>query len=75
MSTRAKVKSKKQIICKERLNWLFEELDQLCIGPGEVLDIEEQILMTEKLYRETDALQVESELSLEAEERMMAEDN
>ncbi|KRY97377.1 hypothetical protein T4C_3625, partial [Trichinella pseudospiralis] len=47
----------------------------LCVGPAEVLEIEEQISMTERLYRETDALQVELELSLEEEERMMAEDD
>ncbi|KRX52637.1 hypothetical protein T09_15617 [Trichinella sp. T9] len=33
MSTRARENSKKLIICKERLNRLFEELDQLCVGP------------------------------------------
>ncbi|KRY09414.1 hypothetical protein T12_4199, partial [Trichinella patagoniensis] len=33
MSTRARENSKKLIICKERLNQLFEELDQLCVGP------------------------------------------
>ncbi|KRY13806.1 hypothetical protein T12_6497 [Trichinella patagoniensis] len=45
--------SKRKIICKERLNQLFEEIDQLCVGPAEV----------------------ELELSLEEEERMMAEDD
>ncbi|KRZ02789.1 hypothetical protein T11_10900 [Trichinella zimbabwensis] len=75
MSTRAREKSKKLIICKERLNRLFEELDQLCVGPAEVLEIEEQISMTERLFRETDALQVELELGLEEEERVMAEDD
>ncbi|KRY76216.1 hypothetical protein T4B_6818 [Trichinella pseudospiralis] len=60
MSTRARKRSKKLTICKERLNRLFEELDQLCVGPAE---------------RETDALQVELEFSLEEEERMMAEDD
>ncbi|KRX16267.1 hypothetical protein T07_2731 [Trichinella nelsoni] len=53
MSTRAREKSKTVIICKERLNQLFEEIDQLCVGPAEV----------------------ELELSLEEEERMMAEDD
>ncbi|KRZ54421.1 hypothetical protein T02_9341 [Trichinella nativa] len=57
MSTRAREKSKKLIVCKERLNRLFEELDQLC-----------------RLYRETDALQVELELSLEEEERLEEND-
>ncbi|KRZ01392.1 hypothetical protein T11_7927 [Trichinella zimbabwensis] len=40
-----------------------------------VLEIEEQISMTERLYRETDALQVELELDLKEEERKMAEDD
>ncbi|KRZ54428.1 hypothetical protein T02_13454 [Trichinella nativa] len=75
MSARAREKSKKLIICKERLNRLFEELDQLCVGPAEVLEIEEQISMIERLFRETDALQVELELSLEEEERRMAEED
>ncbi|KRY24563.1 hypothetical protein T03_8561, partial [Trichinella britovi] len=75
MSARAREKSKKLIICKERLNRLFEELDQLCVGLAEVLEIEEQISMIERLFRETDALQVELELSLEEEERRMAEED
>ncbi|KRZ57133.1 hypothetical protein T02_12265 [Trichinella nativa] len=75
MSTRARENSKKLIICKERLNRLFEELIQLCAGPAELLEIEDQISMTERLYRETDALQVEVELGLEEEQRKMAEDD
>ncbi|KRX16282.1 hypothetical protein T07_4554 [Trichinella nelsoni] len=75
MSTRAREKSKKLIICKERLNRLFEELDQLCVGPAEVLEIEEQISIIERLYRETDDLQVELEFSQEEEERIMTEDD
>ncbi|KRY98073.1 hypothetical protein T4C_4204, partial [Trichinella pseudospiralis] len=46
MSSRARERSQKLTICKERLNRLFEELDQLCVGPAEVLEIEEQISMT-----------------------------
>ncbi|XP_003369145.1 hypothetical protein Tsp_04571 [Trichinella spiralis] len=42
MSTRVRENSKKLIICKERLNRLFEELDQLCVGPVEVLEIEDR---------------------------------
>ncbi|KRY46932.1 hypothetical protein T03_10670 [Trichinella britovi] len=38
MSTRARENSKKLIICKERLNRLFEELDQLCVGPDMTVD-------------------------------------
>ncbi|KRY26929.1 hypothetical protein T01_2962 [Trichinella spiralis] len=75
MSARAREKSKKLIIGKERLNRLFEELDQLCMGPAEVLEIGEQISMIERLFRETDALQVELELNLEEEERRMAEED
>ncbi|KRX49588.1 hypothetical protein T09_1788 [Trichinella sp. T9] len=75
MSARAREKSKKLIIGKERLNRLFEELDQLCVGPAEVLEIGEQISMIERLFRETDALQVELELNLEEEERRMAEED
>ncbi|KRY01026.1 hypothetical protein T4E_5311 [Trichinella pseudospiralis] len=58
MSTGARYKSKKLIIYKERLNWLFKELYQLW-----------------RLFRETDALQVEFEVDLEEEDRMMAEDD
>ncbi|XP_003366238.1 conserved hypothetical protein, partial [Trichinella spiralis] len=39
---RVRENSKKLIICKERLNRLFEELDQLCVGPVEVLEIEDR---------------------------------
>ncbi|KRX83300.1 hypothetical protein T06_12996 [Trichinella sp. T6] len=46
-----------------------------CSGPAELLEIEDQISMTERLYRETDALQVEVELGLEEEQRKMAEDD
>ncbi|KRZ49688.1 hypothetical protein T02_9300 [Trichinella nativa] len=38
MSTRARENSEKLIICKERLNRLFEELDQLCVGPVMTVD-------------------------------------
>ncbi|KRX20460.1 hypothetical protein T07_10277 [Trichinella nelsoni] len=74
MSTKEREKSKKLIICKERLNRLFEELDQLCVGLAEVWEIEEQILKIERFYGVTDALLVELELSLEEEKRLAEDD-
>ncbi|KRZ83146.1 hypothetical protein T08_1966 [Trichinella sp. T8] len=45
------------------------------IGSADVNEIEEQILMTEELYRASGALQAELEQDLEGEERQCATDD
>ncbi|KRY33161.1 RNA-binding protein 28, partial [Trichinella spiralis] len=64
--------SKKLVANKERLQLLLEELNQLCTSLASVAEIEEQMLMSEELYRQTDALQVEYETSLDDAERRVA---
>ncbi|KRY78999.1 hypothetical protein T4A_3764 [Trichinella pseudospiralis] len=72
----SKVKSlslvKKLTVHKERLQLLLEELNQLCRSSVAVAEIEEQILMSEELYRETNALQTEYETGLDDAERRVA---
>ncbi|KRZ08508.1 hypothetical protein T11_12902 [Trichinella zimbabwensis] len=43
---------------------LLDELEELCIASAVVVEIEEQISMTERLYLETEALQMEFEQTL-----------
>ncbi|KRZ33776.1 RNA-binding protein 28, partial [Trichinella pseudospiralis] len=73
----SKVKSlslvKKLTVHKERLQLLLEELNQLCRSSVAVAEIEEQILMSEELYRETNALQTEYETGLDDAERRAEE--
>ncbi|KRX15682.1 hypothetical protein T07_10723 [Trichinella nelsoni] len=57
---------------KDGLNRLLEELEQLCLAPAHISEIEEQVSMTEELYRATDALQTELEQDLEGEEQPCA---
>ncbi|KRX21135.1 RNA-binding protein 28, partial [Trichinella nelsoni] len=64
--------SKKLVANKERLQLLLEELNQLCTSLASVAEIEEQMLMSEELYRQTDALQVEYEIGLGDAERRVA---
>ncbi|KRZ13440.1 Retrovirus-related Pol polyprotein from transposon TNT 1-94 [Trichinella zimbabwensis] len=61
---------------KYRLNQLLDELEELCITSAGVVEIKEQISMTERLYLEIEALQMEFEQTLEDEEMQRAmEDN
>ncbi|KRZ78550.1 hypothetical protein T10_5792 [Trichinella papuae] len=73
MASAAKVRSKKLAANKDRLNRLLAELEELCVGSADVYEIEEQISMTEEIYRASDALQAELELDLEGEERKVLE--
>ncbi|KRZ06890.1 hypothetical protein T11_3210 [Trichinella zimbabwensis] len=72
MASAASARSKKLAANKDRLSRLLLKLDELCIEPVDVNEIEEQVTMTEKLYHETDLLQDEWELYLEAEEQRCA---
>ncbi|KRZ13791.1 hypothetical protein T11_10670 [Trichinella zimbabwensis] len=73
MASAAKIRSKKLAANKDRLNRLLAELEKLCVGSADVYEIEEQISMTEEIYRASDALQAELELDLEGEERKVLE--
>ncbi|KRZ71022.1 hypothetical protein T10_11386 [Trichinella papuae] len=58
---------------KYRLNQLLDELEELCIASAGVVEIKEQISMTERLYLETEALQMEFEQTLENNEMQCAQ--
>ncbi|XP_003381803.1 TM2 domain-containing protein 2 [Trichinella spiralis] len=75
MASAARPISKKLAANKYRLSRLLEELDELCIDPVDVNEIEEQIAMTEPLYVETEALQTEWEKTLKDEEMRSASED
>ncbi|KRX72650.1 hypothetical protein T06_5777 [Trichinella sp. T6] len=66
MASAAKVRSRKLAANKDRLNQLLAELEELCLESADVREIKQQISLTEKIYHESDALQGELVLDLDA---------
>ncbi|KRY37448.1 hypothetical protein T01_7515 [Trichinella spiralis] len=59
MASAARTKLKKLAVNLNRLNQFLEELDEVCIASTDAYEIEDHILMTERLYLETEILQTE----------------
>ncbi|KRY58390.1 hypothetical protein T03_5744 [Trichinella britovi] len=57
MTLAARTKSEKLAVNLNRMNQLLEELDEICIASTDAYEIEDHILMTERLYLETEILQ------------------
>ncbi|KRY33452.1 hypothetical protein T01_8253 [Trichinella spiralis] len=75
MASAAKARSKKLAINKGLLNRLLAELEELCVGSADIYEIEEQVSMTEEMYRASHVLKAELEMDLKGEERQSAIDD